>query len=208
MFEGDAQSAGEQNKPRAAARRRQIVEAAAKCFRQYGFHSASMAQIAVTAGMSVGHIYRYFSGKEAIIAAIVQEQVGLALSSFPANNIEAGDVPGMLRQTTRRAARRGFDREWSVLMHEIRAEATRNDAIADIVRAADTEVASRVYQLVVAGFPSNAVPDDIDQRIAMLGLAIEGVTFRAVAQPLMDVRAIDALLDLVIDHIFSVSAPT
>ena len=60
---------------RAAARRQQILNAAAQCFREHGFHGASIAQISKTAGMSPGHIYHYSENKEAIIAAIVAQDL-------------------------------------------------------------------------------------------------------------------------------------
>ena len=41
---------------RAVLRRNQVLDAAAICFRNHGFHGASMAQISKTAGMSPGHI--------------------------------------------------------------------------------------------------------------------------------------------------------
>ena len=43
---------------------RSILDAAKKCFIEHGFHAASMANIAETAGMSPGLIYRYFENKE------------------------------------------------------------------------------------------------------------------------------------------------
>ena len=52
-----------------------MLDAAAICFRNHGFHGASMAQISKTAGMSPGHIYHYFDNKEAIIAAIVERDM-------------------------------------------------------------------------------------------------------------------------------------
>ncbi len=67
---------------RAEARREQILRAAATCFRRDGFHGASMADIAREAGLSAGHLYNYFDGKEAIIAAIVERNVGEFLQFF------------------------------------------------------------------------------------------------------------------------------
>ena len=58
---------------RAANRRRQVLDAAATCFRRSGFHGASMSEISKAAGMSAGHIYNYFASKDAIIAAFVEE---------------------------------------------------------------------------------------------------------------------------------------
>jgi AcrR family transcriptional regulator len=197
---------GEETKggiPRAEARRRQVIDAAAKCFRRDGFHSASMAQIAAEAGMSVGHIYRYFTGKESIIAAIVRDEIDYVLSRFPITAASIEDVPGILRENGREAVRQAYNLEWSTLMLEVRAEAGRNPAVAAIVQAADAEIAARVGELIVAGFVSGTVPRDIEQRIEMLGMAIEGITFRAVACPDMNPRYAEALIDLVIDNIFA-----
>src|SRR5690606_4064328 len=52
--------------------RRDVLDAAGACFREEGFHGASMSRIAARAEMSVGHIYRYFDSKEAIIIALVE----------------------------------------------------------------------------------------------------------------------------------------
>jgi AcrR family transcriptional regulator len=59
----------------AALRRKQILAAARDAFRAHGFHAASMAVVAAGARISVGQIYRYFDNKEAIVAAIVGENI-------------------------------------------------------------------------------------------------------------------------------------
>ncbi|NMM78326.1 hypothetical protein B2J88_48645 [Rhodococcus sp. SRB_17] len=58
-----------------AAFRKRILAAAKKCFVEYGFYTASMASIAETAEMSAGLIYRYFESKDAIILAIIEQQL-------------------------------------------------------------------------------------------------------------------------------------
>jgi AcrR family transcriptional regulator len=60
------------------AQRERILAAAQKRFICSGFHSASMATIAETAGMSPGLIYRYFANKNAIILAIIEQQLKIA----------------------------------------------------------------------------------------------------------------------------------
>src|SRR5690606_20893936 len=54
---------------RAQAQRARIMAAARKCFVEYGFHAASMGNIAQQADMSAGLIYRYYASKSAIIIA-------------------------------------------------------------------------------------------------------------------------------------------
>jgi AcrR family transcriptional regulator len=44
----------------AERRRRQILEAAAVCFRRRGFHQATMQEICSEAGISPGALYRFF----------------------------------------------------------------------------------------------------------------------------------------------------
>jgi AcrR family transcriptional regulator len=56
-----------------AARRQQILEAAGRCFARDGFHRTSMQDIVRESGISAGLVYRYFTGKNDVIAAIVDE---------------------------------------------------------------------------------------------------------------------------------------
>src|ERR1044072_1008423 len=56
-----------------AARRQQILDAAAACFARDGFHRTSMQDIVRESGISAGLVYRYFAGKDDMIAAIVTE---------------------------------------------------------------------------------------------------------------------------------------
>ena len=52
--------------------RQRILAAAARCFAESGFHSASMQQICAAANMSPGGVYRYFASKDDIIGAIFE----------------------------------------------------------------------------------------------------------------------------------------
>ena len=52
------------------SRRNQILDAAQRCFKKQGFHKTTLRDIAQEFGMSAGHIYNYFSNKEAIIEAL------------------------------------------------------------------------------------------------------------------------------------------
>ncbi len=61
-----------------AARRRQILDAARICFLRNGFHASTMQDVIREAGLSVGAVYRYFPGKDAIIAAIAEQALGSA----------------------------------------------------------------------------------------------------------------------------------
>src|SRR5205823_5666660 len=111
----------------------QILDAAVACFAKRGFHQASMHDISAEAGISVGLIYRYFQNKEAVIAAMADrhkneisdllERAGQTSSLLEALEIIftahcCEDSPKVL----------------SAFVVDLYAEASRNPAVADLVR--------------------------------------------------------------------------
>lgn len=52
-------------------RRQQILDAAQLCFARKGFHETSMQDVFTESGLSAGAVYRYFTSKNEIIAALV-----------------------------------------------------------------------------------------------------------------------------------------
>lgn len=66
------------------ARRRQILDGAARCFARNGFHATSMQDILREAGLSAGAVYRYFRSKEELIAAIAAEAFAGIRAAFEA----------------------------------------------------------------------------------------------------------------------------
>ena len=59
-----------------AARRRQILSAAQRCFARQGFHRTTMQDIFREAELSPGAVYSYFASKDELIAAIVAAMMG------------------------------------------------------------------------------------------------------------------------------------
>lgn len=56
---------------RTDSRRRQILDAAVNVMQKTGFHQMSMQDLAAEADVSVGLIYKYFSGKEDLLLATI-----------------------------------------------------------------------------------------------------------------------------------------
>lgn len=52
-------------------RKPQIISAAMRVFARKGYYGATMPEIAAEAGLSVGGLYWYFKGKDAVVAAIL-----------------------------------------------------------------------------------------------------------------------------------------
>jgi AcrR family transcriptional regulator len=59
--------------PKSEATRARILEAALRVFRERGFQTATMREIAAEAGMALGAAYYYFDSKDAIVMAFYQQ---------------------------------------------------------------------------------------------------------------------------------------
>lgn len=62
-----------------ALRRREIVEAARRCFIRSGFHQTTTDEICREANITPGGLYHYFANKEELIKAVIQNAAAGAL---------------------------------------------------------------------------------------------------------------------------------
>jgi AcrR family transcriptional regulator len=205
VLEEDSEDLADVN-PKAAARRRQVLDAAGQCFRNHGFHGCSMAQIAAQSGMSVGHIYRYFGGKDEIIEAIVQRKLDEVTSRF----LELEQAPGNLYQALIDEVEHGVataaDPEHAALMVEIRAEAGRNPETAMTVQAADLTLRERLARVFVRAGAPEWSDVDVEARVEMLALIFEGISLRMIANPDLDRTALIAMIRRTIQALFATDA--
>lgn len=175
-------------RPSAPRRVKQVLEAAETCFRLHGFHATSMAQIAATAQMSVGHIYRYFPCKDDIIAAIVERDVAAAMADFDAvEDDEAGVFPAFFDHW-RHKIERMSERGCSVLWLEIMSEATRNPRAARVMSEFRVSVAERLCALVQAGAPGRWSDEEAAEKVELLMLLTDAVAFKAISEPHYDAK--------------------
>ncbi|MGH8775432.1 MAG: TetR/AcrR family transcriptional regulator [Jiangellaceae bacterium] len=118
-------------------RRRQILDAARRCFIRKGFHQTSMADVLAEAGMSAGAVYRYYRGKNEIITAITGEvfdQVHAVLGSITAQDPPA-PLPEAIRAGLRQVESFAFGPDgMAQLAPHVWAEATHDPALATFVR--------------------------------------------------------------------------
>ncbi len=133
------------------ARRRQILEAARRCFAREGFHATSMQDILREADLSAGALYRYFKSKDEIVLAIAEHSIGGLTSVFERSSEEAAPPP--LDEVLERAfaiidelGERGMLR----LGIQIWAEALRSPPIAESLRGAYGELRLGMARLVEA----------------------------------------------------------
>lgn len=179
-------------------RQDQILQAAAKCFVEDGFHGAGMARIAKTAQMSPGHIYHYFESKEAIIAEIVRREEDGArefLSSFDGLDGEA--MISALVDCVSEGIANSTDSFHSVLMLEILAEAMRNDGIAHIVCETDRQLREEFARVLERSLGI----EDALLRVEALFTVFSGLAIRSIRNPQLDREALTPLVQSIIRHL-------
>lgn len=189
---------------RTGARCRQVLDAASLCFAQEGFHGTSMARLAKAAGMSVGHIYHYFDGKEAIIAAIVQRELVRQLALFEELR-QNDDVLQALVDSADQGLAKRMDARQARLRLEVLAEAGRNPKVAAALRAAD-ETFRRTFREVVATAVRRRVAlsaSELDARIEVVIGLFDGMMIRGIRNPGLDMAASLRALKLAIRHLLT-----
>ena len=174
-----------QDPAQAEARRQQVLTAAADCFRRRGYHGAGMAEISKTAGMSPGHIYNYFVSKEAIIEAIVaqnMEELFSMLSSFASME---GDLLDALVNGADQGVEKNLNPAYSALQLEMLSEAARDDKVAALLRHADEKARAQLKALLTGpeGTLRNLPDIEVDARLELLSSVFNGLLVRSVLHP-------------------------
>lgn len=143
-------------------RRRRILETAVRVYAEHGFHQTGMRQLCTALGMSPGALYRYFPGKEAIIAGLVEmdrDMIQHNLRGLPPDLGFAATLQHMMDVTMGELqTNEGLLAIWS----EISSEATRNPAVAALLSAHYQFIESLIAGLVEAGLKRGELRAGLD----------------------------------------------
>ncbi|MDQ8203393.1 helix-turn-helix domain-containing protein [Pelagicoccus sp. SDUM812003] len=158
------------------AQRNRILDASEECFIKYGFHAASMARIAETAGISQGLAYRYFKNKSAIILAIIERQ--LAQRNLLSDGTESvDDFADKIVELVREWSAREDGKISPVLFLEMCSEASRDKEIEAALAKAD-QTYKEDFSAWIRGLAEREGKEmsdsEIDRRFTALQGLVEG----------------------------------
>lgn len=168
---------------RAELRREHLLATARSLFVDQGFHQTGMAQIATASGIKVGQIYRDFSNKEDIIAAICERDVTAWLEEDRLREaVEAKDLAAV-RDWMDRFVFSDDSVEECRLMSEIVAEAGRNQRIADLNQCIDLRIRESLSAALAAVTSDRECSEEQDALMNfILALGI-GITMQRALDP-------------------------
>jgi AcrR family transcriptional regulator len=186
------------------ARRKEIVEAAMRCFAVKGYQRTSMADIIDESGLSAGAIYGHFSGKKELFAAVAGRVLEARRGELDARRRDGEPLsPGQIMATLIDGIR---GEPFSGMIVQLWGEATVDPEILEIVQG----VLGRVRETIRVRLAewASAVPGRVDgspdewaARIVpiVLGLGPGFMVQRAIAAD-FDEEAYLAMLPEVLPH--------
>src|ERR1700693_2283682 len=113
-------------------KRRQILEVAERCFLRDGFRGASISDICADAQMSPGHVSLYFKRRQSIVCELTELHLQRLATRFEEMTAKRNVLEAFLGEIDvwrKKKAKRN-----PALIQEVVAEASRNPAIAEILR--------------------------------------------------------------------------
>jgi len=190
---------------RTRVQKERILNAAQSCFVDSGFNAASMATIAETAGISPGLIYRYFDSKNAIILAIIEQQ----LTESRRRIRELHSSENLAQRIVDYLAEPKTDENKLMdagLYLEITAQAARDPQIAKALQRYDATVCSELSDWLCKSSEEGGygLPRHIaSSRALMLLCLIEGVKLRGPRGPAFDRLMLKTTLDDMLQSLFA-----
>lgn len=185
-------------------RRRQILDAAEKRFREAGLHSTKMADVAAEAGVSVGMIYQYFPSKEALVGELVlqfaEEQLVRITTIFGG---EATDLREAITSTPKIFESMALDQDRTTLMLEIAAETARNPKLRRMVSDMREEVQSRTREKLARLKPPEWSFEDLEARFDLLSGILASAAIRYATEGQTPTPELLQLMERTADWLFT-----
>jgi len=188
------------------ARRTEILEAAAKCFMEKGFHSTSMQDIYEAVNLSPGAVYNYFSSKEEIVIATLKAYNEWSISSLESVISENPNesMINIIRFWLSLLKQTDISKSFSVQL-DFYAEATRNRSIREAVLenqdATHVKLIECIEQHQQAG-EFNAKLDPLSIARAIMGMVF-GIMIHKSLDPEVDLDAYGQVCEAMIRGTFS-----
>lgn len=181
-------------------KRREILDAARRCFAQDGFRGAFISTICAEAGISPGHLYHYFESKEAILGAIVEMVLEDATEHFDRTMEESSDALAALISEMEQAKARK-EPGGNILILDMFAEAGRNPKLAKVLQKHSRGMRQLLADFLLKGQERGRIDPSLDAETAATVLigVIDGSKVMAVRDPSLNrIKTIELLHTLIV----------
>jgi TetR/AcrR family transcriptional regulator, repressor for uid operon len=179
-------------------KRREILEAAGRCFARDGFKGATVSTICAEAKVSPGHLYHYFESKESIIEAMTQAGLEYAATRFGHIMQGANIVTALVAEID--TAKAHYERAGQPLLFDMLTEATRSPAVGAILRDHSRAIWALLADVLRKGQAKGQVDPSLDPALtaAVLLSIIDGSKTLAIRDAKIDLNETRKLLKILI----------
>jgi AcrR family transcriptional regulator len=188
------------------ARRKEIIQAAYKCFFTKGFHNTTMQDIFTAAKLSPGAIYNYFASKEDLVIATVKDSDTFVLPQLASLSSENPEKTLHNLVDFWVSLLNKLPNELNRLHMDYYSEATNNEAI----RQALLESQANIYHSLVKVFRPDQKADAINSELDPLSLALvmiamfSGLRMHKLVDSDIDIEAFGNVFKAMVTAFFSV----
>lgn len=172
------------------ARRKEIIQAAYKCFFTKGFHNTTMQDIFTAAKLSPGAIYNYFASKEDLVIATLKESDTFILPQL-----------ALLSSENPEKTLHNMVNFWVSLLNEVPieltriqmdyySEATHNEAIRQALLESQANIFAglvKVFRPDQKSGATNPEPDPLSLALVMLAM-FSGLRMYKLVDPDIDIE--------------------
>lgn len=148
-----------------ALRRREIVEAARRCFIRSGFHQTTTDEICREASITPGGLYHYFSNKEELIKAVIQHAAAGALQMVREAATTEPDPRSALRRMGAFFLQAFYEPDFENIARldlETWSEALRNPGLLEIIHESRGATRDSIAEVIQEGIRRGDLTDKID----------------------------------------------
>ncbi len=148
-----------------ALRRREIVEAARRCFIRSGFHQTTTDEICREAAITPGGLYHYFANKEELIKAVIQNAAASALQMVHEAAATEPDPRSALRRMGAFFLQAFYEPDFENIARldlETWSEALRNPGLLQIIHDGRGATRDSIAEVIREGVRRGDLTEKID----------------------------------------------
>jgi len=158
------------------------VATARHLFASQGFHQTPMSELATVSGVSVGQIYRFFTGKNELIRAIIREDAVVRIASMKLITVDLKKGKISLETALKRLCLQALTTGDEALSFDILAEAHRDESVAETIAEVCVAGRAMIGELVLAA-NSAATRRELEGAEEMILALMFGLGHRTLSRP-------------------------
>ncbi|UWW10029.1 TetR/AcrR family transcriptional regulator [Mycolicibacterium brumae] len=178
--------------------RQRVIDAACKCFANYGYGPATNNLIAEMAGVTAGSVYYHFGTKRNLFEAVCDDVYGKILERTTALMAGAESVSGLLRKVLAESNRINHESpELAGFVATAPVDARRHSELTEAFAHQAERMRTTLVGSVIAGQQAGRIPAGLNpgEVAGMIGTIVDGFAHAAAATDAATLDRITAVFD-------------